>query len=97
MSEETVLEKIPAHGGVLSKVRDARHYRIRCCVPECPSKDNVKGISFHRLPKIKKLNKLWKIKCRLVDNIPSTYAVCSKHFLDTDYFAGKLFALIIEN
>lgn len=95
MSEFIVPDNIPANytGGVLSKTkaRNSRHYRIRCRVPGCSSRDNVKGISFHRFPKVKKLNKLWKIKCRLVDNIPSTYAICSKHFLGSDYFAGKFF------
>lgn len=94
MSEENILDKIPANytGGVLTKAkRNARHYGISCCVPGCPSKDNVKGISFHRLPKTKKINKLWKIKLRLVDKIPSTYSVCSKHFVTSDYFAGNNF------
>lgn len=92
MNEEKIIEKIPANytESVSSKVRNPKHFRISCCVSGCSSKDNVKEISFHRLPKIKKFNKLWKIKLRLVDKIPATYAVCSKHFLDSDYVAGKM-------
>lgn len=91
MSEENRADKIPANynGGVLKK--GTRHYSHRCCVPGCPSKDNVKGISFHQFPKVKKVNKLWKIKCRLIDKIPSTYTVCSKHFLSSDYYGGGRF------
>lgn len=92
MSEENIADKIPANytGGVLAKAkRSEKHFRLSCCVPGCLSKDNVNGLSFHRLPKIKKINKLWKIKLRLIDKIPATYSVCGKHFLSSDYLAGK--------
>ena len=57
---------------------------IHCCVPECIYRSTKKsGISYHRIPKDKGLQKAWIARIRR-DNLPplQNCYVCSEHFTD---------------
>ena len=57
---------------------------VHCCVPECINHSTKKsGISYHRIPKDKGLQKAWIARIRR-DNLPplQNCYVCSEHFTD---------------
>ncbi|XP_064458895.1 uncharacterized protein LOC135369175 isoform X2 [Ornithodoros turicata] len=60
-----------------------------CSVPQCNTYANELGVSFHRYPRSKKMRKIWLIKLKM-GKTPENfthYAVCSKHFCESDFKA----------
>jgi THAP domain len=62
--------------------------RRRCSVPGCPSKYDMK-LSFFKFPTVKKMNELWKLKCRIKESVKYNLIACEKHFQEKEYFAGN--------
>ena len=71
---------------------------VHCCVPGCTnyySRSSDKIISYHRIPKEKRLRKSWIAKLQR-DNLPphENCCVCSEHFTE-DCFESDLKAQLL--
>uniref|UniRef100_A0A6E8VPR2 MBD domain-containing protein n=1 Tax=Anopheles coluzzii TaxID=1518534 RepID=A0A6E8VPR2_ANOCL len=72
----------------------------KCIVPECPSssaRPEDRGVTYHKIPYLDEMKRLWIVACHLPDDYFATKAsnVCSRHFRRADFqeFKGKKYVL----
>ncbi|XP_040575132.1 uncharacterized protein [Lepeophtheirus salmonis] len=65
----------------MDRSRPQRRLHITCAVGDCHSPKT--GVSYHRFPKERNLNKRWRILCRVGD--VKEPRICSRHFLAEDF------------
>uniref|UniRef100_A0A182QI19 MBD domain-containing protein n=1 Tax=Anopheles farauti TaxID=69004 RepID=A0A182QI19_9DIPT len=72
----------------------------KCIVPECPSstaRPEDRGVTFHKIPYLDDMQRLWITACHLPDDYKATKGsnVCSRHFRRADFqdFKGKKYVL----
>uniref|UniRef100_A0A182PFL4 MBD domain-containing protein n=1 Tax=Anopheles epiroticus TaxID=199890 RepID=A0A182PFL4_9DIPT len=72
----------------------------KCIVPECPSssaRPEDRGVTYHKIPYLEDMQRLWIVACHLPDDYPATKTtnVCSRHFRKADFqdFKGKKYVL----
>lgn len=66
-----------------------------CCVPQCTTYYS-ENISMHYFPRDIKLRNKWQVVLRIRKAVSNHMVVCSKHFLQSDFFLpGKKMDILI--
>lgn len=67
-------------------------HHAHCCVPECSSRREKTGLSFHKFPKDGELRKRWIIGIKRDEGpafkVSDHTVVCGKHFAESDFVVG---------
>lgn len=70
----------------------------KCSLESCKNKTTAYYSVLHRMPTTVDIANIWKIQCGFSKDIilPKCFALCTKHFLPTDYRKGLPLHIFIE-